>query len=104
MPRYPIKSTIVTDWCRQADVDQSIYTLELSYQTDTNLFWAKMGRGAVVLAEYSTTPDLHTIDQVAINILREGKKLLEQKKAEDYLDMTRTLPDKPGKAISTPKS
>lgn len=103
MPRYGIKPAIVADWCRLAGVDQSIYTVELSFQTETTLFWAKMSKGATVLPEYSTVPDLNTIDQVAVNILREGKRRLETRSAADYLDVTIILPDKPAKAISTPQ-
>lgn len=103
MPRYGIKIPIVAEWCRLAGVDQSIYTVELSYQTDTNLFWAKMSKGATVLPEHSTTPDLNTIEQVAVNILREGKRQLEQRQASDYLDTSIVLPDKPARAISVPR-
>lgn len=103
MPRYAIKSAIVDEWCRMAGVDRTVYTVELSYQTDTNLFWARMGKGTNFLPEYSTVPDLNTIDQVAVGILREGKRQLETKTAADYLDMTVVLPDKPAKAISTPR-
>ncbi len=101
MPRYGIKPAIVAEWCRIAGVDQSVFTVELSYQTNTNLFWAKMSKGATFLPEYSTVPDLNTIDQVAVNILREGKRLLETKQASDYLDTSIVLPDKPATPIST---
>ncbi len=101
MPRYGIKPSIVADWCRLAGVDQSIYTVQLSFQTETTLFWAKMSKGATVLPEYSTIPDLNTIDQVAVNILREGKRRLETRSASDYLDTTIILPDKPATPIST---
>ncbi len=103
MPRYGIKPAIVAEWCRLAGVDQTIYTVELSYQTNTNLFWAKMSKGANVLPEYSTVPDRNTIDQVAVNILREGKRLLETKQASDYLDTSIVLPDKPATPISVPR-
>ena len=104
MPRYGIKPTVVAEWCRLAGVDQSIYTVELSYQTNTNLFWAKMSKGTTVLPGYSTVPDLNTIDQVAVNILREGKRLLETKQASDYLDTSIVYPDKPATPISTPRT
>lgn len=103
MPRYGIKPAIVAEWCRIAGVDQSVFTVELSYQTNTNLFWAKMSKGATVLPEYSTVPDLNTIDQVAVSILREGKRLLETKQAPDYLDTSIVLPDRPATPISTPR-
>lgn len=103
MPRFGIKPLIVDEWCRLANVDRAIYQVELSYQTETNLFWAKMGKGGVVLPEYSTTPDLNTIDQVAVNILREGKRRLETKNADDYIDRTIILPDKPATPISVPR-
>lgn len=103
MPRFGIKPNVVLEWCRLANVDQAVYTVELSYQTETNLFWAKMSKGAVTLPEYSTTPDLNTIDQVAVNILREGKRMLETKSADDYIDRTIILPDKPATPISVPR-
>ena len=103
MPRYGIKPAIVAEWCRLANVDQTVYTVELSYQTDTNLFWAKMSKGATVLPEYSTIPDLNTIEQVAVSILREGKRRLETRNASDYLDTSIVLPDKPATPISVPR-
>lgn len=103
MPRYGIKPAVVAEWCRIAGVDQSVYTVELSYQTNTNLFWAKMSKGAVTLPEYSTVPDLNTIDQVVIGILREGKRQLETRQASDYLDTSIVLPDKPAQTISGPR-
>lgn len=104
MPRYAIKSTISNEWLRIAGVDPTIYTVELSYQTNTQLFWVKMSKGGITLPEYSTTPDLNTIDQVAVNILREGKRQLETKSADDYLDYNIVLPDKPARPISTPRT
>ena len=104
MPRYGIKPAVVSEWCRIAGVDQGVYTVELSYQTNTNLFWAKMSKGTTVLPEYSTIPDLNTIDQVAVNILREGKRLLETRQASDYLDTSIILPDKPATPISAPRT
>lgn len=102
MPRYAIKAAVVSEWMRLANCDPSVYIVELSYQTETNLFWAKMSKGDVTLPEYSTTPNLNTIDQEAVNILREGKRRLDTtKKAEDYLDYNIVLPDKPAKPIST---
>lgn len=104
MPRYAIKASVLANWMRLADVDPSIYTVEMSYQTNTQLFWAKMSKGGVTLPEYSTTPDLNTIDHVAVNILREGKRLLETKSADDYLDYNIVLPDKPAKPVSSPRT
>lgn len=104
MPRYGIKASIVSEWCRLAGVDQSIYTVELSYQTNTNLFWAKMSKGDNVLPEYSTTPDLNTIEHTAVNILREGKRRLETRSAADYLDTNIVLPDKPATPVATPRT
>lgn len=104
MPRYAIKQSVSSEWLRIAGIDPSVYQVELSYQTETNLFWAKMGKGTNILPEYSTVPDLNTIDQVVIGILREGKRMLETKTAADYLDYNTVLPDKPARAISTPRS
>lgn len=104
MPRYAIKQSVASEWLRIAGIDTTVYQVELSYQTETNLFWVKMGKGANVLPEYSTIPDLNTIDQIAVNILREGKRRLETKSAADYLDYNVVLPDKPAKPISEPRT
>lgn len=105
MPRYAIKSSVVNEWLRLANIDPAIFTVELSYQTETNLFWAKMSKGGITLPEYSTVPDLNTIDQTAVSILREGKRQLDVvKRPEDYLDYNVVLPDKPAKPVSTPRS
>lgn len=102
MPRYGIKQSVAADWLRLASIDPTTYTVELSYQTETNLFWVKMSKGGVTLPEYSTIPDLNTIDQVAVNILREGKRRLETTKtAGDYLDQSVVFPDKPAKPVSS---
>lgn len=104
MPRYAIKASVVSEWMRLANCDPTIYIVELSYQTDTRLFWAKMTKNGITLPEYSTTPDLNTIDQVAVGILREGKRQLDTtKKAEDFLDFDIVLPDKPPRPVSTPR-
>lgn len=103
MPRYAVKASVVSEWMNLAHCDPARYTVEVSYQTNTNLLWIKMSKGGVTLPEYSTTPDLNTVDQLAVSLLREGKRRLDiTRTAEEYLDMTVVLPDKPAKPISEP--
>jgi len=106
MPRYAIKQSVLNDWCNLAGVDRSVYTVEMSYQTNINTLFGTMSKGSIVLPEWSTIPDLRTVDQVVINALREGKRELDlgtPKSAADYIDTNIVLPDRPAKPTSVPR-
>lgn len=106
MPRHPIKQSVLNQWCQLAGVDRTVYTVEMSYQTNINTLFGTMAKGSTTLPEWSTTPDLRTVDQVVVNALREGKRELDlgaPKSAADYIDTSVVLPDKPARPLSTPR-
>lgn len=93
MPRHPFRTELTEEIKQESGIGNG-YTLELSYQTETKKVWIVLTKGDKTL-EHSVAPELKALIRQISNILKAGKRQLdEDKKLSDYVDVSITLPDK----------